>query len=195
MRNALIIATLAALVCGPANADEDDSFGHFGLGLNVLQLGIFAAASGSFDNSVLVPVPFEIHYQPKGIVGVAGTIQYRHHEDGSLSLNEMTLCARPRIRFIGTDLKGFYLTVKFGFGFAAGESYMSSDYKRAVFVIHPELGYAITFGSPSFFLVFGGGIQSQIPMTEIPEKIQWNSMGKLCNYYVPTLNITVGFAI
>ena len=196
MHKHLWILALITITLGPAHEarGSDSEYSHLGFGLNVLQMGLFAAASSSFDNSVLVPVPFEIHYQPTGFLGVASTVQYRRHEDGGLALNELVLCAGPRFRLVGTDLRGLYATVKLGFGFASGESYWYSDYKRAVFVIHPEIGYSITWGSPSFFLVFGGGLQSQIPIAETPEKIEWNSMGKLINLYIPTLNITVGVA-
>ena len=196
MKKMLWVIALVALTSGPARGNEggESSYSHLGVGLNVLNMALYSIASSTFDNSTLVPVPFEIHYQPTGFLGVAGTVQIRHHEDGSLDLNELVVCAGPRFRIVGTDLKGLYATVKLGFGFAAGESYLHTDYKRVVFVVHPEIGYAITWGSPSFFLVFGGGVQSQIPMAEIPGSIAWNTMGKLINLYIPTLNITLGVA-
>lgn len=168
----------------------------FAFGLNAGQPLVLGIASSLFQNSLLLPFSLDVHASFSKKWGLAGNLLYRYHKDGSaLSLNEIAVIAGPRWNFSGRNITGGYLTLKVGVGIAVGKDYWRNNYHRFDFIIHPEIGYAISWGAPSVYLAFGIGMQTMIPLFQNPGSINWNSLGKLITYYLPYINVTVGFSI
>jgi hypothetical protein len=60
--------------------------------------------------------------------------------------------------------------------------------------IQPELGWSFSWGPPGFFLAVGVGLQSEVTLTEESHsRWAWNGLGAMINYYLPLVNVTVGF--
>ena len=57
-RFALIITSVVAIGAGASDESQDLEFGHFGMGLNVLQLTMFSLASAGLDGTMLSRYPW-----------------------------------------------------------------------------------------------------------------------------------------
>jgi hypothetical protein len=63
-------------------------------------------------------------------------------------------------------------------------------------IIQPDIGFFKKFTS-GFALSLGLGIQSLVKISENPSREgvwEWNKTGKFSHYYLPVLNISLGYA-
>jgi hypothetical protein len=177
----------------PAIARADEPPAHrFAVGVNVLQPALYGIASSFFEESLLLPVPIEAHVHIHDRWGLTGTLQYRRHKDGDLSVNGLGLFVGPRLRLTGRDLDGLYATLKVGLAFNGGRDYFQATYNRLDFVLQPELGYAVILGP--VYLGFGAGFEGQIPVFQDRSGTwTWNGLGLMVTSYLPVANLTVAF--
>ncbi len=162
------------------------NFGH-----SIVVLGI----SQAIDKEVVyLPVHVNIRHQLKNNVGISGLLMYRMDKDiGDFRTNELGIAAGPC--YIANNLEGFWADVKIGVGIASGTDGFDRDYKRTDFILQPEIGYNICFPS-KLMLTFGIGMQSLLKLSEDPDRTfewDWNSTGKLSHYYLPVINVSLGF--
>ena len=193
-RNTLALCLIVAAL--PATAVAEAPSPRVAIGLNVMQPAIYGIASAFFEDSHFVPIPIEGHFRIRGRWGIAGTLQYLHHKDGNLSLNGLHLALGPRFTIFGDGLRGLYVAFKVGLGFRYGDDYFASSYYRVGLLLQPEVGWAFAWGRPGFYLAVGLGLQSEVTLTEKEHsRWEWNGLGALINYYLPLVNVTVGFDI
>ncbi len=118
-QSTLIVALTCMFVClspTASRAEQADDEPWLAIGVNLGQLGAFGLASTTFDNSKLIPLPLEGHLRLSDNWGLAATLQYRHHTDGSLELNEFSLLVGPRLQLLGRGIEGLYISLKLGLG-------------------------------------------------------------------------------
>lgn len=168
---------------------------HVAIGLNVLQPTLYGLASAFFDNSYFVPVPLDVHVRITRRWGLLTGLQYLAHKDGLYKVNGIETGIGPRLTIVGNGLRGLYAAFRLGFGFLKGNDYSNASYYRVSMIFQPELGYALAWRPPSVYLAFGLGLQAAVTLTESDHGWDWNSLGKMINYYMPLANITVGFAL
>jgi hypothetical protein len=177
-------------------ASPPDASPRWAVGLSVLEPILYYAGSSITTDSkaVVAPVPVDLHARLSDMFGIKGTLLYRYFKDGSrLAIHELAIAAGPRLSLTGKGLEGLHLAITGGLGFASGHDYAGRKYRRLDFVLRNELGYAWAFPS-GLYMVFGAGLLSFFPISEDPAPIDWNSLGKLFQYYQPTINLTVGYA-
>jgi hypothetical protein len=196
---ALCIVLVPAAARAQSETDSTDLSPRkprFALGLNVMQPAIYGLASSFFERSHFVPIPLEAHVSIDRHWGLAGTLAYANHKDGGYQVQEVGIGLGPRVTFVGNGLRGFYGTVKVGIAFRKGHDYFSQSYYRVGMTLQPELGYSLAWGPPGYFMAFGAGVQTEIPLTETSHPYwDWNGLGKMINYYLPVINVTVGFDV
>ena len=175
---------------------------RFAIGVNLMQPAIYSLASSFFSNSYFIPVPIEGHVSINPRWGLATTLVYLKHKDGDYKVNGLQLGLGPRLTLVGEGLRGLYTTFKVGLGFRAGHDYRGADYYRIDLTLQPEIGYSLAWGPPGCFLAFGLGVQLQKPLSETSHSSSgsdwysgwdWNGLGKMINYYLPVVNITLGY--
>jgi len=192
-------ATFAPLVTPSAAqvaASPPDGSPRWAVGLNLLEPILYYAGSSTttHDKAVVTPVPVDLHVRLSDGFGIKGTLLYRYFKDGSdLAIHEVALAAGPRLSLTGKGLEGLHLAITGGLGFASGHDYDARKYSRVDFVLRSELAYAWA-SSSGVYLVVGAGLLSLFPISEDPAPIDWNSLGKLFQYYQPAINLTVGYA-
>ncbi len=191
----LVLVVAAALTSSVASAQgEAGRTPRIAIGVNVAQTAIYGIASSFFESSLFVPVPIEGHFRLSRRWGLAATLQYLHHKDGTLKLNGLSVSLGPRFTLWGEGLRGLYAAVKLGIGFRHGDDYFRAKYYRVGMQIQPELGWSFAWGPPGFFLSAGVGLQSEVTLTEESHSgWAWNGLGAMINYYLPMVNVTVGF--
>ena len=127
-------------------------------------------------------------------MGISGLLMYRMDKDiGDFRTNELGIAVGPS--YIANNLNGFWADIKFGIALASGEDGFANEYSRTDMIIQPELGYNICFPS-KLTLTFGIGMQSLLKLSEDPDRSSrwdWNSTGKLSHYYLPVINLSLGF--
>jgi hypothetical protein len=180
----------------PPNPDEPPvREPRIGVGLDVLHMLVWGIASG-VKGAPLVHVPIEAVFAMHRHVGFGAGLHYRYEKDGTyMEISELAFDIGPRFAFLGPGLRGLYFFVKVGFGTVWGKDYYDNDYHRVDFVVHPEIGYAYAKKSPGFYLTAGLGLFSVIPMWQGPSTFSWSVIGKLAHYYMPVLNLTIGFSL
>jgi hypothetical protein len=167
---------------------------RFAIGLNLMQPAIYGLASTFFDHSYFIPVPIEGHVSINPQWGLATSLVYMKHKDGDYKVNGLQIGIGPRFTMVGKGLCGLYSTFKVGLGFRAGHDYREDDYYRIDITFQPEIGYSLMWGPPGVFLAFSLGVQLQKPASETEHSDwEWNGLGKMINYYLPVVNITLGY--
>jgi hypothetical protein len=183
----------------PATSDlpaDSPAKPRLALGLNVMQPAIYALASTFFEDSHYIPVPIEAHLSINKQWGLASTLGYFNHQDGDYKVQGLQLGLGPRFTFVGDGLRGFYGTLKLGLAFRKGHDYNFDNYYRVGLTLQPEVGYSLAWGPSGLFLAFGLALQTELPLTESSHPTwEWNGLGEMINYYLPIVNITVGFDI
>lgn len=146
------------------------------------------------DETNYLPVHLNLNHSMGNNIGLSGLFMYRLDKDGEDFLtHELGVAFGPSYLF--NNLEGLSIDFKIGFARAFGKDYMSNDYSRNDFVIQPEIAYYISFPS-KLALSFGLGLQTLVKISEKPDRAfmwDWNKTGKLSHYYLPVLNISVGF--
>ncbi|MBN1157793.1 MAG: hypothetical protein JXA61_00300 [Bacteroidales bacterium] len=142
-------------------------------------------------------LPIHIHFNHafSRHFGISGMGLYRLDKDGPHFLtHEFGFAAGPA--YLSNSLNGFYADLKIGFGYAFGTDYNNSDYTRSDLIIEPDIGYYLNFSS-GFSIALGIGMQSLIKLWESYYGYvwEWNSTGKLSHYYLPVVNVSLGFKI
>jgi hypothetical protein len=159
-----------------------------------MQPAIYGLASTFFDNSYFVPVPIEGHVAINPQWGLATTLVYMKHKDGDYRVNGLQIGVGPRFTMVGEGLRGLYSAFKVGIGFRAGHDYRENNYYRIDVTFQPEIGYSLAWGPPGVFLAFGLGVQLQKPVSETEHAAwEWNGLGRMINYYLPVVNVTLGY--
>jgi hypothetical protein len=167
---------------------------RFAIGLNLMHPAIYGLASTFFDHSYFVPVPIEGHVSINPQWGLATSLVYLKHKDGDYKVNGLQIGVGPRFTMVGEGLRGLYSTFKVGLGFRAGHDYREVNYYRIDISFQPEIGYSLAWGPPGVFLAFSLGVQLQKPVSETEHSDwEWNGLGKMINYYLPVVNITLGY--
>jgi hypothetical protein len=166
---------------------------RFALGVNVMQPAIYALASSFFEDSHFIPVPLEAHVSINRQWGLASTLGCFSQHDGDLKLQGLQLGLGPRFTLVGDGLRGLYGTFKLGIALRVGHDYRLDNYYRFGLTMQPEVGYSLAWGPPGLFLAFGLGIQTEVPLLESSHPTwEWSGLGKMVNYYLPVVNITLG---
>ncbi len=146
------------------------------------------------DETDYLPVHLNLNHELGNNIGLSGLLMYRLDKDGENFLtHELGIAFGPSYLF--NDLEGLSIDFKIGFARAFGKDYMSDDYSRNDFIIQPEIAYYIRFPS-KLALSFGLGLQTLVKISEKPDRAfmwDWNKTGKLSHYYLPVLNISIGF--
>jgi len=167
---------------------------RFAIGANLMQPAIYGLASSFFDNSYFISLPIEGHVSIDSQWGLATTFVYLKHKDGDYRVSGLQLGLGPRLTLVGDGLRGLYSSFKVGLGFRAGHDYREDNYYRLDVTFAPEIGYSLAWGPPGCFLAFGMGVQLQKPISEESHPTWgWNGLGRMVNYYLPVVNITLGY--
>jgi hypothetical protein len=184
----IAIAGFAGSVC----ADNSEGSGYFGL--NIGHTVAVDLVSHAMSDSVSY-VPFHIQgtYCLSNHFGISGLLLYRFERDHELLTNEVGAAVGPCLMVNG--LKSFFCDVKIGVATAFGRDYEGDDYSRVDLVVQPDVGFFIPLNR-TFTFCFGLGIQSLLLLNESPSRNgvwDWNSMGMFSHYYLPVLNVSIGF--
>jgi hypothetical protein len=144
-------------------------------------------------NTTYIPVHIVVNHSFSKHFGVSGLLLYRLEKDNDFKTNEIGFAVGPA--YLSDELNGFFADLKFGIGLAAGQDYSSEDYTRTDLIIQPDIGFFKKFNS-GLAMSLGLGIQSLVKISENPSREgdwEWNKTGKFSHYYLPVLNISVGY--
>ena len=168
--------------------------GDFAVGMNIGQPLAYILGTSFSEDTMVVPIPVEVHGHIRSIYGIAATAQVLAYQEGDrLSLSEILLAAGPRFRLTGKKLDGLYVVPKVGLGYMVGVHPEDDEFKRLAFAFQPEVGFSFRLGNPGLFLAFGVGLQLRLKLVQRPTQVSWSRVGKVAVNYTPVLNITVAF--
>jgi hypothetical protein len=145
------------------------------------------------DETRYLPIHLQVNHAFSDHFGLSAGFLYRLDKDGNFATNEIGAAIGPC--YMQKRLNGFIGDVKIGFARAFGRNYDLEDYSRTDFLLQPEMGYFVRMGD-KFSFCFGIGVQSLLMISESPSRANiwdWNGMGKFSHYYLPVLNISIGF--
>jgi hypothetical protein len=144
-------------------------------------------------NTTYIPVHIVINHSFSKHFGLSGLLLYRLEKDNDFKTNEIGFAVGPS--YLSNELSGFFADLKFGIGLAAGQNNLKEDYTRTDLIIQPDIGFFKKF-SGGFAMSFGLGLQSLLKITENPPREgvwDWNATGTFSHYYLPVLNISLGY--
>lgn len=110
--------------------------------------------------------------------------------------HEIFLLAGPEFALGRERLKGFYASIRGGFGLA-----ISPKYHNLSILAQPEVGYSFMLGTPGLSLRLGLGVLLNLPFYEsIDFVVPWSkgyqkmgAMGVLVHQAIPVINLGLGF--
>lgn len=191
-----IFATLVILSCIPFLKAQDESNAtptYFGINIGHA-IAVKTVSNILSDNTNYLPIHLNLNHSLGNNLGVSSVFIYRLDKDGSyFTTHEFGLAIGPS--YLVNNLDGLSIDFKIGYALAFGEDYEGRDYHRSDFVIQPEIAYYIRFQN-KLALSFGLGLQTLLKISEEPDRSfywDWNATGRLSHYYLPVLNISLGF--
>ena len=150
------------------------------------------AVSGGL--TLYFPVEFDADYAIAEHLAVSGELLYRFERDGPFfNTSEIGFAVGPTL--ISGGLQGFFATARIGLAYARGVDYNNATYVRLDLVLQPEVGVFIPLPFDAA-LKIGLGMQSLLLITDSP-KNTWssNALFALSHYYLPLLDLSVGFEL
>jgi hypothetical protein len=171
------------------------------VGANVLQPILGMVIAQSISNSTdkegshaLYPFVFEVKKRHNDKVSFGGTLVYEYFVDGTqMYTHETAIGFSSRYSFSAKGIEGWYVEIALGPSFSWGQNYDGDKYKRFAILSMPQIGYAVCFGRPGFYLSSGLGMRSFFGVGEWPDRIDWNSYGRFARHLLPVFNCTLGF--
>ena len=150
----------------------------------------------SYDNVLYMPLHFNAFRSLSKNFALSGLLLFRSEKDYEFLTHEFGFAVGPC--YTTNYLNGLAIDCKAGFAFALGHDYSYNDYTRADILIQPEVTYFLPF-SGKFTMMVGLGVQSLVKITESPRRENtgwdWDNNGKLSHYFLPVLNISIGFKL
>lgn len=161
---------------------------------NLGQTAALALASEAVSGGLTLyfPVEFDADYAITKRLAVSGELLYRFERDGTyFKTNEVGFAVGPTLIFGG--LQGFFATARIGLAYARGVDYNNEAYARLDLLLQPEVGVFVPLPFDAA-LKIGVGMQSLLLITDYP-KNTWssNALFALSHYYLPLLDLSVGF--
>jgi hypothetical protein len=147
------------------------------------------------ENIAYIPIHMVINHSFTKHFCLSGLLMYRFEKDYDFKTNEIGFAVGPG--YLSNALNGFFADLKFGIGLASGWNYMNEEYTRTDLIIQPDVGFFKKF-TGGFTMSFGLGIQSLLPIAENPSREgvwEWNALGTFSHYYLPVLNISLGYTL
>lgn len=192
MEKLLFLLTLCSLG-SMAYAQSAENDGKTFVGINAGHMFIVPYVSRTIDaNSVVLPIHVNGYHSLNKNFALSGLLLFRTDSKENLFGFAVGPC------YTSNYLNGFFADLKAGLAYASGDMYGDYTYTRADFVIQPEAGYFIKFAS-RFTMTIGLGCQTLLRITENPRMEdmgwEWKSRGKMWQYYLPVLNISLGIKL
>lgn len=166
-------------------------------GINLAHTAIVTATSSIMNpNVTYVPVDIHVSHAFRRHFALSGLLLYRLEKDYDFFTHEVGFAIGPS--YLKNGLRGFYFDWKFGVAYAFGRDYAKNDYRRTDIIVQPDAGYYIKITN-DFTMAVGLGIQTLVLFKESPtrrsmfDSWDWNRMGQLAHYYLPVINVSVGF--
>jgi hypothetical protein len=166
-------------------------------GINLGNLAVVGLTSKIMNpNVTYLPVHLHVMHAFRRHFGLTGMALYRMEKDYNLFTHEVGIAVGPT--YLSNAIKGYFLDCKFGVAYAFGRDVRKHDYNRTDLIVQPEFGYYFRFKNV-YTMAVGIGLQTLFLYKENPTRRSgfnswdWNSMSQLAHYYLPVINVSVGF--